>query len=98
MNRQQRRARERELEARRRLEKRIEKTRADEKYKEIEVELYYTAFGLALEEVYGFKEKRILKAWRRADEIMGKLCSGEMTFDEMKQQLKERANIECSFR
>lgn len=95
MNRQQRRV----LKKQRAAEKRVEQKMLDAKCnpKEIEVELYYTAFGLALEEVYGFKKNRILKAWKRADELMEGICKGETTLNQMKEELKKRADIECSF-
>ena len=92
MNRQQRRA----MASRRAAEKRLENKiiRADE----VEVELYFTAFGLALEELYGFKQQRIAKAWKRTDEIISEISNGEATFDMLKNRLKMRAGIECSFR
>lgn len=95
MNRQQRRA----LKRRRESEERIDKLMREAKCnpKEIEVELYYTAFGLALEEVYGYKTERIRKVWKRADEYIGMMVDNDMTLDDMKRLLRERANIECSF-
>ena len=92
MNRQQRRA----MASRRAAEKRLEDKiiRADE----VEVELYFTAFGLALEELYGFKQQRIARAWKRTDEIISEIANGEATFEVLKNRLKMRADIECSFR
>lgn len=95
MNRQQRRLAERQRRANAKIEEQMRKAKCNPK--EIEVEIYYTAFGLALEELYGFKTERISKVWKRADEYMGMLCDDEMTFEQMKQTLKKRANIECSF-
>ena len=92
MNRQQRRAAANRRAAEKRLENKI--IRADE----VEVELYFTAFGLALEELYGFKQQRIAKAWKRTDEIISEISNGEATFDMLKNRLKMRAGIECSFR
>ena len=65
---------------------------------EVEVELFFTAFGLALEELHGFKRKRITKVWKRTDEIISEISNGEATFDMLKNRLKMRAGIECSFR
>lgn len=92
MNRQQRRAMANRRAAEKRLENKI--IRADE----VEVELFFTAFGLALEELYGFKQQRIAKAWKRTDEIISEIADGEATFDMLKNRLKMRAGIECSFR
>lgn len=92
MNRQQRRAMANRRAAEKRLENKI--IRADE----VEVELFFTAFGLALEELYGFKRQRIAKAWKRTDEIISEIADGEATFDMLKNRLKMRAGIECSFR
>ena len=92
MNRQQRRL----IAQKRAVEKKIENKiiRADE----VEVELYFTAFGLALEELYGFKQQRIARVWKRTDEIIGELVDGNATFPMLKNRLKMRADIECSFR
>lgn len=92
MNRQQRRAMANRRAAEKRLENKI--IRADE----VEVELFFTAFGLALEELHGFKRQRIAKAWKRTDEIISEISNGEATFDMLKNRLKMRAGIECSFR
>ena len=92
MNRQQRRV----MAQKRAVEKKIENKiiRAGE----VEVELFFTAFGLALEELYGFKQQRITKVWKRTDEIISEISNGEATFDMLKNRLKMRAGIECSFR
>ena len=92
MNRQQRRV----IAQKRAVEKKIENKiiRAGE----VEVELFFTAFGLALEELHGFKRKRITKVWKRTDEIISEISNGEATFDMLKNRLKMRAGIECSFR
>lgn len=92
MNRQQRRL----MAQKRAVEKKIENKiiRAGE----VEVELFFTAFGLALEELHGFKRKRITKVWKRTDEIISEISNGEATFDMLKNRLKMRAGIECSFR
>lgn len=92
MNRQQRRL----MAQKRAVEKKIENKiiRAGE----VEVELFFTAFGLALEELHGFKRKRITKVWKRTDEIISEIANGEATFDMLKNRLKMRAGIECSFR
>ena len=92
MNRQQRRV----MAQKRAVEKKIENKiiRAGE----VEVELFFTAFGLALEELYGFKQQRIARAWKRTDEIISEIANGEATFEVLKNRLKMRADIECSFR
>ena len=87
MNRQQRRL----IAQKRAVEKKIEN-------KIIRAELYFTAFGLALEELYGFKQQRIAKAWKRTDEIISEISNGEATFNMLKNRLKQRADIECSFK
>ena len=80
------------MQPKKRLENKI--IRADE----VEVELYFTAFGLALEELYGFKQQRIARVWKRTDEIIGEISNGEATFESLKNRLKMRADIECSFK
>lgn len=75
--------------------KRIEMDR--KKSNEVEIELYFTAFGLALDELYGFKMERIMKTWKKVDEYISKIPSGECTFEGLKNMLYERANIICSF-
>lgn len=75
--------------------KRIEMDR--KKSNEVEIELYFTAFGLALEELHGFKMERILNVWKKTDEYISKIPAGECTFEDLKNMLYERANIICSF-
>lgn len=75
--------------------KRIEMDR--KKSNEVEIELYFTAFGLALEELHGFKMERILKVWKKTDEYISKITAGECTFEDLKNMLYEHANIICSF-
>ena len=98
MNRQQRRLLSKQQKQEDKV-KELLKARLKETYKpdDIEVELYFTVFGLALEELYGFKTGRITKVWKRADEYVGMLVDKKKTFEELKQDLRDRANVECSF-
>lgn len=91
MNRQQRRIMARQRAVEKKLEDKI--IRADQ----VEAELYYTVIGLALEELYGFKQQRIARVWKRTDEIIGEIVDGNATFPMLKNRLKMRADIECSF-
>ena len=94
MNRQQRRAVAKKRAAEKRIEEKI--IRRDE----VEVELYFTAFGLALNELYGWKGNGIMKVWKKADEIVGRISEDGETgesFTSLKKQLREKADIECSF-
>lgn len=75
--------------------KRIEDER--KRFNETEIELYFTAFGLALEELHGFKMERIKKLWVKSDEYISKISKHECSFEELKELLKEKANIVCSF-
>ena len=96
MNREQRRLRDRERAVEKKIEDKL-KARSD-KAGEIQVELYFTAFGLALNDEFGFAGKRIMKAWQRTDRIISAYCDGRWkNFPEMKAELSERCGVECRF-
>lgn len=103
MNRQQRRERERMQAAMRRMDKKAYSALKErqERMGEVEVELYFTAMGIALHELHGFGQQRVARVWERTDKIITELRNqgGRFrTFDEMKQYLKDRIDLECSFR
>ena len=62
------------------------------------MELYFTAFGLALEELHGFKQERITKVWKKADQYIESIIDGDETKETLQQKLLYRANVMCSFR
>jgi hypothetical protein len=102
MNRQQRRQRDRERAALDRLDKKVIR-RLEEKQQRIgecEVELYFTAMGLALNELYGFGQQRVARVWQRTDEIITELNRSDKwnSLEDMKQELKDKIDLECSFR
>lgn len=103
LSRQVRRQQERNIRVAKNLEQRLspqlEQTlkAREQAAHEVEVEIYFTIFGLALEELHGFKQKRILNVWRKADEYVGLIQNDEETFDSLKEMLRNRADVECSF-
>lgn len=64
---------------------------------DLEIELYFTLFGLAMAELYGWKKEGIRKVWKYADDLKTELVNGNTTIDELKQRLIDIADIECSF-
>ena len=96
MNRQQRRAMEKRRIARKAVDAAMKEH--DEKFGQVEVELYFTAFGLALEELHGFKQERITKVWKKADQYIESIINGDETKETLQQKLLDRANVMCSFR
>lgn len=64
---------------------------------DLEIELYFTLFGIAMAELYGWKKIGIAKIWKYADDLKTELVNGNTTVDELKQRLKDKADIECSF-
>ena len=99
MNRQQRRLLEREQRLDRKAEQRIMKRQ--ERFGHVEVELYFTAMGLALNDLYGWDDGKVREVWQRTDDIITEFKEdGRWNGDflEMKADLKKRINLECSFR
>ena len=70
----------------------------DEKFGQVEVELYFTAFGLALEELHGFNQEQITMVWKKADQYIKSIIDGDETKETLQQKLLDRANVMCSFR
>ena len=64
---------------------------------DLEIELYFTLFGLAMAELYGWKKEGIGKIWKYADDLKTEFALGNVTHEELKKRLKEIADIECSF-
>lgn len=64
---------------------------------DLEIELYFTLFGIAMTELYGWKKTGIAKIWKYADDLKTELVDGKTTIDELKQRLRDKADIECSF-
>lgn len=97
MNRQERRLREREQRLDRKAEQRIMKRQ--EMANHLETELYFTCFGLAVNELHGWEEDKIRELWGRADAIVGEFRDGKYgdTLDEFKRYVLERTGIQCRF-
>ena len=70
----------------------------DEKFGQVEVELYFIAFGLALEELHGFNQEQITMVWKKADQYIKSIIDGDETKEMLQQELLDRANVMCSFR
>lgn len=102
MNRQQKRERDRMQAAMRRMDKKAYSALKERQNRmgEVEVELYFTAMGIALHEIYGFGQQRVARVWQRTDEIITELRDKTKweSFDAMKQYLKDEIDLECSFR
>lgn len=99
MRRQQERNRKAQISAEKRMAPQITDMlkKREERYYEVQVELYFTMFGLALEEMHGFKKKRVIDTWKRVDEYMSMVQDGKETLESLKELLRERAGAECSF-
>ncbi len=69
----------------------------DEKFGQVEVELYFAAFGLALEELHGFNQEQITMVWKKADQYIKGIIDGDETKETLQQKLLDRANVMCSF-
>ena len=67
------------------------------KVDDLEIELYFTLFGLTMAELYGWKKDGIGKVWKYADDLKTEYVLGNITHEGLKQRLKEIADIECSF-
>lgn len=96
MNRQQRRAMEKRRIARKAVDAAMKER--DEKFGQVEVELYFTAFGLALEELHGFNQEQITMVWKKADRYIKGIIDGDETKETLQQKLLDRANVMCGFR
>lgn len=57
------------------------------------VETLMTCFALAEHEVHKFGQGRVMKSLRFIDELMGKVGSGEVTVDELKQKLADEVKV-----
>lgn len=96
MNRQQRRAMQKRQITRKAVKEAMKEH--DEKFGQVEVELYFTAFGLALEELHGFNQEQITMVWKKADQYIKSIIDGDETKETLQQKLLDRANVMCSFR
>lgn len=96
MNRQQRRQRERESAAARRMDKVI--TEKKVLVQECEVELYFNVFAEQLHKHFGFGIGRIKKLWRFVDARLGDIAEGRTTKKEIERELGEEIGTICRFR
>lgn len=96
MNRQQRRQRERERAAARRMDKVI--TEKKVMVQECEVELYFNVFGEQLHKHFGFGAGRIMKLWRYVDARIGDIAQGRTTKEEIERGLEKEIGTICRFR
>lgn len=74
-----------------------EKQQYAEDFNKGTLETLYTVLGLAERQLYGFGETRILRTWRRVDELMGKIYSGEKTIDDYIAELYKETGMEVHF-
>lgn len=96
MNRQQRRQRERESAAARRMDKVI--TEKKVLVQECEVELYFNAFAEQLHKHFGFGAGRIMKLWKCVDARIGDIAQGRTTKEEIERGLEKEIGTICRFR
>lgn len=57
------------------------------------VETLMTCFALAEHEVHKFGQGRVMKSLQFIDELMGKVGSGEVTVNELKQKLADEIKV-----
>lgn len=96
MNRQQRRQKERESAAARRMDKII--TEKKVLVQECEVELYFNVFAEQLHKHFGFGTQRIMKLWRCVDARIGDIAQGSTTKVELEKELEKEIGTICRFR
>lgn len=96
VNRQQRRQRERESAAARRMDKVI--TEKKVLVQECEVELYFNAFAEQLHKHFGFGAGRIMKLWKYVDARIGDIAQGGTTKEEIERELEKEIGTICRFR
>lgn len=96
MNRQQRRQRERESAAARRMDKAIMEKKV--LVQECEVELYFNVFAEQLHEIFGFGSGRITKLWQAVDNRIGDIAKSKTTKEEIEAELEKKIGTVCRFR
>lgn len=91
MNRQQRRERAKRLACDRKY---LEDIRRECDRKEtISFEVFFTAAGMALYNLYGWKKNAIHKVWTEMDRIITSIGGDETTFAQIKDDLEQKADI-----
>lgn len=96
MNRQQRRQRERESAAARRMDRVI--TEKKVMVQECEVELYFNVFAEQLHKNFGFGVGRIMRLWHCVDERIGDIAQGRTTKEGIERELEKEIGTICRFR
>ena len=99
MNRQQRRLAARQArsnaEARAEAQRKVEVK--DNIINDIMLEQFYMAAGMALNDLYGFGQKRIYAVWNRMNEIIYSIHEDADNFFKLRDELKERAGVGISW-
>lgn len=95
MNRQQRRIQSKIVQTEQRIKQQLYDRQS--RVNEVEVELYFTAMGLAINQLYGWKNGPISRIWERTDQIIGMVADGKETLEGLKEKLRNIADVECSF-
>ena len=96
MNRQQRRQRERERAAARRMDRII--TEKKVLVQECEAELYFNTFAEQLNEHFGFGAERNTRLWNYVDARIGDIAQGKVTKEEIERNLEKKIGTVCRFR
>lgn len=65
----------------------------DEDNRNMTIAMYYL-FGIALHEVYGFGEQRIMRVYNAIDTELGLWRAGETTIESLHDKLKNTVNID----
>ena len=95
MNRQQRRIQSKIIQTEQRIKQQLYDRQS--RVNEVEAELYFTAMGLAINQLYGWKGGPISRIWERTDQIIGAVADDKETLESLKEKLRNIADVECSF-
>lgn len=77
----------------RRLSEEQRQHQLDEDNRNMTIAMYYL-FGIALHDVYGFGEQRVMRVYNAVDEELGRWRAGETTVETLRQKLKDTVNID----
>ena len=77
----------------RRLSEEQRQHQLDEDNRNMTIAMYYL-FGIALHDVYGFGEQRVMRVYNAVDTELGRWRAGETTVETLRQKLKDTVNID----
>ena len=77
----------------RRLSEEQRQHQLDEDNRNMTIAMYYL-FGIALHDVYGFGEQRVMRVYNAVDAELGRWRAGETTVETLRQKLKDTVNID----